>query len=147
MTKWRSAVREAIRLVRAHETKVRFLAAGGLNTAFGLAIFPILMWTLGPRGLHYMVALIISQITSILLAYTTQKFLVFRTRGNYIVEFGKFAIFYLSYCLVNLAVLPLLVEIGRINPIVAQFCFSLLIIVTSYFWHSRVTFKPQGLGR
>jgi putative flippase GtrA len=147
MAGWRPAVRDLKRLAHAHETKVRFLAAGGVNTAFGLAIFPVLMWTLGPRGLHYMIALLISQITSVTLAYTTQKFLVFRTKGNYLPEFGRFILFYLSYCVVNLAALPFLVEVAHVRPIIAQFCFSLMVIVTSYFWHSRITFKPQGLGR
>jgi putative flippase GtrA len=145
MPRWTAA--DAVRWVRPHEIKARFIAAGALNTAFGLAIFPILIWTLGPRGLHYMVALVISQAASVMFAYATQKALVFRTKGNYIREFGKFVLFYLSYFLVNIAALPLLVEIAHIRPIIAQFFFSLAIIVTSYFWHSRITFKPQGPDR
>src|SRR5665213_842783 len=147
MPRWTPAMRAAERWIRPHETKARFLAAGAVNTAFGLAIFPVLMWTLGPRGLHYMGALVISQITSVLLAYITQKIFVFRTKGNHIAEFWKFMLFYSSYFVVNLVGLPFLVEIVHIHPIVAQFCFSLAVIVTSYFWHSRVTFRPRGLGR
>ena len=147
MPRWTPAMRAAERWIRPHETKARFLAAGAVNTAFGLGIFPVLMWTLGPRGLHYMGALAVSAITSVLLAYITQKTFVFRTKGNYISEFRKFLVFYLSYFAVNLVALPFLVEIVHIRPIIAQFCFSLAVIVTSYFWHSRITFKSQGLGR
>ena len=129
--------------LRRHETKARFLVAGGMNTVFGLAIFPILMWTLGPLGVHYMAVLVICQIPSITFAYCTQKILVFRTKGNYLSEFRKFCLFYLYNFLINLAALPFLVEIVRVNPIVAQISYSLVVIVTSYFWHSRITFKTR----
>lgn len=126
-----------------HETKARFLVAGGINTVFGLAIYPALFLTVGRQGMHYMVVLVISQILSITFAYGTQKFLVFRTKGNYLSEIGRFSLFYLSYFAVNLLALPFLVEIVHIGPIVAQFIFSLAVIVSSYFWHSRITFRPR----
>jgi putative flippase GtrA len=145
MPRWTAT--DAARWVRPHQTKARFLAAGALNTALGLAMFPTLMWTLGPRGFHYMVVLVISQVICVTFAYSTQKVLVFRTKGNYISEFGRFILFYVQLYLVNLAVLPFLVEIVHIRPIIAQFCFSVPVIVTSYFWHSRITFKPQAPDR
>jgi putative flippase GtrA len=145
MPRWTTA--DAARWFRPHETKARFVAAGAVNTVVGLAIFPVLMWTLGPRGLHYMAALVISSVVSVMFAYLTQKVLVFRTKGKYISEIGKFVLFYLSYFVVNLGALPFLVEIVHIRPIIAQFFLSLGVIVTSYFWHSRITFKPQGLDR
>jgi len=144
MPSWATAVRRVEGWVRPHETKVRFLAAGVLNTGFGLAIFPILMWTIGRRGIHYLVVLVISQILSVTIAFITNKYLVFRTRGNHLAEYGRFSLFYASYFLVNLAVLPLLVEVVHVNPIIAQISFSLAVMVTSYFWHSRITFRPKG---
>jgi hypothetical protein len=43
--------------------------------------------------------------------------------------------------------LPLLVEVGKIPPIYAQFGFALCVIVGSYFWHSNITFKPVAEAR
>lgn len=129
------------------ETKVRFLLAGGLNTLVGLAIFPLLMWSLRPLHIHYMAVLLLGQVVSIVFAYATQKAFVFRTRGDHAGEFLRFSSFYLGYFAFNAAALPALVEIGHANPIIAQFCISLGVVVCSYFWHSRITFAVRGRGR
>ncbi len=144
MSSWNTALRMAVDLARRHETKARFVVAGGFNTAFGLAVYPLLMWTFGHKGLHYMVALPIAQIASLSVAYVTQKTLVFRTKGNYIREFIKFSAFYMGNFALIAIVLPILVEIFHQNPVISQFVLSLGIIFVSYFWHSRVTFKREG---
>jgi putative flippase GtrA len=42
---------------------------------------------------------------------------------------------------INLTALPALVEFVGLKPILAQFIFSIFIIISSYFWHSYVTFS------
>ena len=126
--------------------KLRFLAAGALNTTFGLAIFPILMWRLGdvPRG--YLIALVISHPTSIVFAYLTNKYLAFRTRGSFVSEFMKFSSFYLLNFAANLAVLPICVEVLHLPAIPCQLGFAGIVILTSYFWHSRITFRRRAVS-
>lgn len=122
---------------------IRFLIAGGANTAFGLAIYPALLWTVLWLRQHYMVALLIAQAVSLCFAFTTYKLGVFRTRGNLLREFGKFCSFYLANYAANWVALPLLVEVAHVPPILAQLGFTLLIVIGSYFWHSRVTFRAS----
>jgi putative flippase GtrA len=124
--------------------KVRFLLAGALNTAVGLAAYPVLFFLLAPLKLHYMVGLGITQVTCVAFSYLTNKFLVFRTVGNYLRESGKFALFHLSYFLVNLVALPVLVEVIGMSPVWGQTLFAVAVIITSYFWHSNVTFAPSS---
>jgi putative flippase GtrA len=124
--------------------KVRFLLAGALNTAVGLAAYPVLFFLLAPLKLHYMVVLGITQVTCVAFSYLTNKFLVFRTVGNYLRESGKFALFHLSYFLVNLVALPVLVEVIGMSPVWGQTLFAVAVIITSYFWHSNVTFAPSS---
>jgi putative flippase GtrA len=131
---------DARRLIRMHETKVRFLLAGALNTIFGLAAYPTLFFLLATLRLHYMAVLGIAQVISIAFSYLTNKFLVFRTAGNYLRESGKFVLFHLVYFLVNLVALPLLVEIFGMSPVWGQALFAVAVIITSYFWHSNITF-------
>jgi putative flippase GtrA len=133
----------ARKFIRLHETKVRFVLAGALNTAFGLAAYPVLFYLLMPFRLHYMVVLAITQVTCVIFSYLTNKFLVFRTVGNYLRESGKFALFHLSYFLINLIVLPLLVEGGGMSPVWGQTLFAVAVIITSYFWHSSITFAAK----
>ena len=93
---------------------------------------------------HYMVALGIAQAVCLCFAFTTYKIAVFRTRGNVLREFATFASFYLANYAANWAALPLLVEIGGIPPMIAQVGFTLVLIVGSWFWHNRVTFRDNG---
>jgi putative flippase GtrA len=133
--------------VREHETKVRFVLAGALNTVFGLAAYPALYFLLAPLKLHYLSVLVVSQVICITFSFYTNKHLVFRTSGGYLREYGKFATFHLSYLLVNLAALPALVELAGMKPVWAQTLFAVLVIVTSYFWHSRITFSKAKEAR
>jgi putative flippase GtrA len=140
MKSWRNRLETTWGLLRKNETKVRFLLVGGLNTLFGLAIYPVLYYLMASLNLHYLSILIVSQIISITFAFFTTKHLVFRTTGRYLSEYGKFVTFHLSYLLVNLAALPALVELVGMHPVWAQTLFAFLVIITSYFWHSRITF-------
>lgn len=122
---------------------LRYMFAAGVNTAFGLAIYPALLWTSPYLHRHYMVGLLIAQAVSLAFAYVNYKFGVFRTRGRYAREFTAFVSFYIANYAANWAALPLLVEVVRLSPIVAQLLFSVIVMVGSYFWHSRVTFRER----
>lgn len=122
---------------------LRFLVAGGLNTVFGLGIYPLLLWSFPELRVHYMVALPIAQAISVSFAFATYKLGVFRTKGALLREFGAFSGFYLFNYAANWLALPLLVEFGRIPPVIAQVGFTLVLIAGSWFWHSRVTFRRR----
>lgn len=125
---------------------LRFLIAGAANTALGLSFYPLLLWTVPVLHTHYMIALGIAQAVCLCFAYATYKFGVFRTQGNLAREFGMFSGFYLFLYAANWAALPLLVEVGRIAPWIAQLGFNLIVMLGSYFWHSRVTFRAAEIG-
>lgn len=121
--------------------QVRFLAAGALNTGFGLAFYPLLVWSVPFLHQHYLAALGIAQAVCLLFAFATYKLGVFRTRGSLAREFGTFSSFYLFNYAANWAALPVLVELGGIPPIIAQTAFTCVLVAGSWFWHSRVTFR------
>lgn len=123
----------------------RFVFAGMLNTGFGLAIYPLLLWSLPVLRTHYLGALMIAQAVSILFAYSTYKLSVFRTRANVAREFGMFSSFYVIASVINWAALPFAVEVLHIAPIPAQLGFSFILMVASYFWHSRITFRTTEI--
>jgi putative flippase GtrA len=129
------------------ERPLRFMLAGAANTAFGLAIYPLLLWSVPTLHTHYLIALGIAQAISLCFAFATYKIGVFRTRGNVAREFGAFSSFYLFNYAANWAALPLLVELGGVPPIIAQLGFTAVLILGSWFWHSRVTFRSaRGLA-
>ena len=141
MELWRSRYKIGLYLVKIHGTKARFLLVGALNTAVGLCVFPLLFFLIRPEKTQYLYILAISYLICILFSFITNKSLVFRTTGNYTTEFRKFLIFHLFNFLLNLTFLPVLVEVVGIDPVYAQTLFTLLVVLTSYFWHSRITFK------
>lgn len=122
---------------------LRFLIAGGVNTVVGLAFYPLLLWSVPVLRTHYLLGLAISQAVCLCFAYVTYKIGVFRTRGNVPREFVRFASYYVLNYAANWLALPLLVEAGGVPPIIAQSAFTLFLIVGSYFWHSRLTFKTS----
>jgi len=119
----------------------RYLVAAGLNTLFGLAIYPVLLWTVPWLRVHYMVGLLIAQAVSLAFAYSSYKLGVFQTRGGFARELTAFLSFYGVNYAANWIALPALVEFAHLSPIIAQLMFSALIMITSYFWHSKVTFR------
>lgn len=127
----------------ASERPLRFIVAGGINTGFGLAIYPLLLWSSDWLRYHYMVALLIAQCMSVLFAFTTYRIGVFRGEGEMVRQFGLFSSFYLFNYITNWVALPLLVEVGRIPPVIAQLGFTIVLVIGSYFWHSRVTFSKR----
>jgi len=137
--RWQSFLNIASR----HQTKVRFLMAGALNTIIGLAVYPSLYYIAAPLEIHYLKILVVSQVLCVTFAFLTNKFLVFRTSGNYLRESRKFLTFHFTYFLANIAALPALVEFAGMKPVWAQTLFAVLVIVSSYFWHSRITFSSS----
>jgi putative flippase GtrA len=123
---------------------LRFLMAGAANTAFGLAIYPALLWSVPAFRTHYLLALGIAQAVSLCFAFTTYKLGVFRTRGNILREFATFASFYLFNYAANWVALPVLVELAEVPPVIAQLGFTVALIAGSWFWHSRVTFRTSA---
>lgn len=126
-----------------HQKKFRFLLAGIVNTAVGLAIYPALYLALHPNGLGYVEILVIAQVICVTFSFVSNKYFVFKSKGSLKKEYIKFFSFHGLYFLINLMALPALVEWMKLNPMIAQTIFSILIIVTSYFWHNLITFKAS----
>lgn len=121
--------------------KLRFVVAGIGNTLVGLLTYPALYLALNPLGLGYIKVLLLSQIVCITFAFVTNKMFVFRTKGSIAAEYMKFISFHAVYLIANILVLPLMVSLAELNPILGQTIFASAVIVSSYFWHSRITFS------
>lgn len=123
---------------------VRFLIVGGVNTALGLSLYPLLLWAVPWLRVHYLVALGIAQIICLCFAFLLHKLAVFRTHGHWAREFTAFAGFYGFSYAVNWAALPVLVEGGGLSPVIAQTGFTIALVAGSWIWHKRVTFRRRG---
>lgn len=120
---------------------IKFLVVGGWNTLFGYGIFIALYYA--PFKLHYIIIQIISTILAITNAYIFYKFFVFKTRGNYFREYLRFYVVYGTVFLINLVLLPFLVEILKFNPVIGQGILLVGTIIASFFGHKRFSFRAH----
>ena len=123
-----------------HEEKLRYLIVGGWNTVFGYLLFIVLYGLLGER-VNYVAILVASYIVSITNAYFCYKFLVFKTKGNYLREYLRFYLVYGLAFLINLALLPVMVEILSINPVISQGLIVFFTVIVSYVGHKNFSFN------
>jgi putative flippase GtrA len=122
------------------DQRLRFLLGGTFNTIVGISIFAALQLTVG-RVVHYLVVLVVAHVLSVLAAFCVQRTFVFRVRGTLLRDLVRFQLVYLGALAVNLAVLPLLVELAHLPVITAQALAVLVIPVISYFGHKHFSFR------
>jgi len=133
-----------LRLVK--DRRIAFLIVGVVNTAVGFgwfAVFELLVGRhLGQFG--YMVTLLLAHVASVLCAFVLYRRFVFRVRGHVWLDLARFESVYLVALGINAALLPVLVEFGRLQPIVAQALIVFVTTVVSYVGHSRFSFRRKG---
>ena len=126
------------------DRRVRFLLAGGLNTAFGFVCFVAYQHTVGTHW-GYMWTLALTHVTSVLFAFATHRAFVFRVSGRLLLDLWRFESVYLAALGLNAVLLPLLVELGGAPVLVAQAAITCLNVAVSWLGHSRFSFRrPSG---
>jgi putative flippase GtrA len=122
------------------DQRVRFLIAGGFNTAFGYGLFVALHFTV-EHAVGYLVILTMSWVVGVLEAFIAYRYFVFRVRGSFLLDLGRFSLVYIVFFLINLAVLPLLVEVAAMPVLLAQAAALAVTAVASYVAHHRFSFR------
>jgi putative flippase GtrA len=128
------------KLIKKHVEKIRFLLAGGWNTAFGYFSFAAL-YLLFADSIHYMILVIISNILSITNAFISYKFFVFKSKGPVIKEYLRFYLVYSFSIAAGLFAMPVMVEIFKVHPLIAQAAIIAATVIISYFGHKHFSFK------
>jgi putative flippase GtrA len=122
-----------------------YLLVGGWNTVFGYGIWALLQFLLG-NHLHYLVVVLISWPIAVLNAYIGYRYVVFRSRGSILREFPRFSLVYVVTLVVNLALLPIALQVLPINIYAVQALLTVLVVVCSYLSHKHFSFRGGHLG-
>lgn len=122
--------------------QLRYLLTGAWNTAAGYAIFVVLYFLLAPK-LDYRVIAVATHIVAVTQSFVTQRRLVFRSRKNWLGEYGRFHIAHLFTLGLGLVLLSLLVETFEISPLLAQAIVTTAVVMISYFVHQNFTFRTN----
>jgi putative flippase GtrA len=139
-----------VRTVRRlfQDERVRFLVVGGINTAFGYAVFAALYLAAGQR-IGYLGSLYISYVVGVSLAFVLHRRVTFRaheTGGNPVLDFLRFASVYVVSLAVNTIGLPLLVELGHLPALGAQAIMVVVTTIISYVGHKYFSFRRGSTG-
>lgn len=115
---------------------------GAFNTAFGYGVFAALgHFVFGDARFGYLFSLLGSYAVSITVAFILYRRFVFIVTGRVLRDFVAFVGVNLFAIGTNLVLLPVLVEVVRLNPLAAQAIALLVTTVISYFGHREVSFR------
>ena len=115
---------------------IRYLFVGALNTLFSLTVY----WILVFFGVHYSLAVFISNMLGVLFNYKTTGKLVFESNSNKLIL--KFFAVYLFIYLLSIASLKLLFIIG-VDKYLGAVVIALPMAVISFFLNKKFVFKNE----
>lgn len=120
--------------------QIRYLLVGTWNTLVGYILFAGLYLLIG-ASIGYLATAVLSHLLAVTQSFVTQRHLVFRSQGIWWAEYLRFHIAHLGSLLLGLTLLSLLVELFRIQPLLAQALVTGLSVILSYFVHQHFTFR------
>lgn len=126
----------------AKNQKVAFLAVGAFNTGAGTVWFVVLQLVIG-NHVDYHVTLVAAYLCNVLTAFAMYRYLVFRVRGNFLLDLGRFVVINLSTFLLNLVVMTVAVSGFDFPPIPSQLVITPVLALGSYFGYRDFSFRRQ----
>jgi putative flippase GtrA len=130
-----------------HQIKIRFFFIGVWNTIFGyltyISLDYLLSFIFQKRYIAYMTAAVISNVIATISGFLFHKHITFKStvRGKgVIIEFFKFYSTYTVTNILGLVLLPVFVEVFKIDPKIAGALLIPVVAIISYFGHSRFSF-------
>ena len=124
------------------DDKIRFLFVGGFNFGVSYLMYAVFCLLLGESA--YQIALIFAWALSSIISFTTQRYLVFESRGNWIKEYLKCCTTWFCSYLVNAFLLEAFVRFIHLNVYVAQFIATFAAAVLTYILFKTFAFKKSS---
>ncbi len=118
---------------------VRYIFVGIYNAGIGYLIFYLINSKFG-NDFHYLAVLVASYLLSLTHAYMGQRWIVFRSRSHWGMEYLRFLLVNLSGMAGNALLLILFVESG-LEVMIAQAVSVTVVTLLSYFGHRKFSFR------
>jgi putative flippase GtrA len=125
------------------DRRLRFLVVGAYNTAFGYVFFAIAYLLFGER-LHYLAIGVACHFIAVTHSFLTQRYLVFRSRGPWLGEYGRFQLAYLATLPFGVGLLALFHDLVGLPVLWAQACALAVLVVYTYLASSRFAFRDKN---
>lgn len=124
---------------------VRFALVGFVNTVFSYGVFVLLELSIG-ASVPYLLIVLTTHVVAVLEAFALHRSVTFRASGRVWNQFLRFWTVYLVALAVNLALLPVLVEVAHIPLLPAQALVLLACATGSYAGHRHFSFRRSRDG-
>ena len=121
--------------------EIRFLLVGLLNTILGLSLFPALFFYFPVFSSNYLVLMAVSHAVCVSFSFFTQKFLVFESTGRTSFEIITFIFFHVVHLAAGMTLVEYTFKSYNISPGLVQPTYTLIVVVSSYFWYSKISFR------
>jgi putative flippase GtrA len=125
--------------------KTRYLLGGMFNVAVNYVVGAVIYQALLPR-LNFIAVGIIATVVSISISFVTYKLFVFRTKGNWWIEYLRSYVVYGSSAVLNIGVMWLLLNRAHVNIWLAQAIVTVIAVAISYLGHTVFTFRQAKLS-
>ena len=134
-----------------HQVKIRFFLIGIWNTIFGYGTYIGLDYLFAmifqKRYVAYMMAALLSNIIGTTSAFLFHKYITFKSSVKGMGVIGEYFRFYSTYTVTNilgLALLPVFVEVFKIDPKISGALLIPITAIVSYYGHSRFSFAEKS---
>lgn len=131
-----------VRFYLHRREQLLYLVVGAWNTFFGYFVWALMQHLLGDH-LHYLVIVALAWPIAVLNAYLGYRFIVFRSRGSVLRELPRFSLVYFVTLIVNLALLPIALNVLPFNIYGVQALLLVIVIICSYLSHKYFSFGGE----
>jgi putative flippase GtrA len=145
MQRWRATAADVL---GRHEEKARFLVVGAWNVAFSLAVLWLLERAIPHdpgSALQKEAIFFLDWLIAVTQNFFTFKLLVFRTRGNWIHEYGRMYVTYAATFVVQSALMQALSAWLGWSIFLATVPTVFIVTVLSYLGHKHFTFAGRDV--
>jgi putative flippase GtrA len=118
---------------------LRYLVVGGFNTMIGYGV-GVGSYLFLASHLPILAIGLIGNVIAISISFVTYKIFVFKTQGQWLIEYAKAFVVYGAMALLGIALLWLLVGQLHLSIWLAQGIIIGTTVVISYLSHARFTF-------
>jgi putative flippase GtrA len=130
----------------------RYLLVGGFNTLFGYCCFALLTMAMSPHWHYaYILAGVLSSFINITVSFLNYKWLIFKTKGNYLREWMRCVAVYSGGILASACLLPACVFLLRhltpmrdSAPYVAAAILMTFNVFASFIGHKKFSFASDA---
>lgn len=137
-------LKNAVRYLLQYDA-IRFLGVGFWNLLFSAACFAILLKVVF-RGSHYMMVLVLSTILGVTNSFICHRWITFRSKAPILRAYFRFYVVYGLQIGLTFVLMPVCVELLKVDPVLSQVSLAVLTTVLTYIGHQKYSFRVEPEG-